>query len=365
MRADLILLAVVCAGASLVGAAPAAPAAAKSTIIKTPSSFPNGMNFMILGDWGNQDDITDQQGVADSMRSRAKTYNSDLVISVGDNFYAGGDYSYDGVQSDDDDKFTTLWSNVYKGHLSSIPWWVTLGNHDWYSRGSPKYQYAFAKSNSLWYLPAYFYVQRVALDAGAHASFIFIETDLLFYGFNGKKKVEKNINDAGWSDSKHTVQKQLAWIDASLEDANADEFVFVIGHHQIFTCASDVESAEHMSSVADLIAKWQPTAYINGHHHTLAHYTYPNQTLQLQVGSGGNVDTGCAPVDPSVPGQEVANVYGYAHATLNSTRFAVDFISESDEVVMSTAAGKRVPVVGQKADRTYLPKVGDESISFS
>ncbi|KAI9338294.1 Metallo-dependent phosphatase-like protein [Zopfochytrium polystomum] len=328
--------------------------------------FGQKMDFLIIGDWGQQKDFTDMVGVAKYMDKWAAYYDSKLVVSLGDNFYKGGNYSYDGVLAVNDTKFDTLWSNVYSGPtLSTLPWWFILGNHDWYENKSNVFEMEFAqKYKNSWFQPSYFYTRRVKIG-GVYASFIFIETDLLFYGYPGKNSMPYNFKAAGWNATANTVEKQLAWIDKALETANPDEYVFVVGHHPCFTCASDVASSSYMLNVLDIVNKWKPTAYINGHHHTAAYYfTNGGKTLQLQIGNGGNADAACAPVDPSAVGFELANTYGFGHARITETEFRIDFVTELGEVALSTLMMPRTPVEGVTANVTFLVKDCDPAVAF-
>jgi hypothetical protein len=265
------------------------------------------------------------------------------------------------VQSADDDKFATLWKNVYSGAaLSQLPWWLVLGNHDWYTLGSPGFEMEHQDPN--WNIPDYFHVQRFALPDSKHATLIYIETDLLKFGYAGKSgtKMADNFQAAGWSALENTHLKQLAWIDKALETANQDDYVLVIACHPVFTCGSDVTGSVHMTELGALIKKWKPTAYMNSYHHTLAYYL-TDSTLQIQSGAGGNIDAACAPLDPAT-GQEFANTYGFAHAQLTGSEFSIEFVSETAVSLGQTSATARTPVVGVQADTTYLPPVGDPSI---
>ncbi|KAJ3159500.1 hypothetical protein HK101_001051 [Irineochytrium annulatum] len=354
------------------------------TRTKTPRRFEDGLDFLVIGDWGNQDNEDGMDMVATEMANIAARDGSELVISLGDNFYKGGEFSYEGVKSSKDAKFNELWRDVYRGPLSKLPWWMIMGNHDWYEMDSHLNEIKFGAKDKQWYLPDYFYQERIEIQNGAHASFIFIETDLLNYGCEcasefgfslyapnllspvpdyGKKDMDENFANAGWEERAHTVEKQLAWIDAALEEANSDEYVFVLGHHPVFTCNTEFEASINMTGLAEIIRKWRPTAYMNGHHHTMAWYL-DAETLQIQVGSGGNIAPACAPVDDTAFGFELANTYGFAHCTLDDAEFKIDFVSEDGEVVMSASAGPRQPVFGVHADRTFLTSKNDPAVSY-
>jgi hypothetical protein len=320
----------------------------------------SGADFLVIGDWGEQANLTNVKNVATVMNTWASNFNSKFVISLGSNFYAGGIYAYDGVQSTTDPKFTTLWKDVYSGPaLSQLPWWLLLGNHDWYDAGSPTFELQHQDPD--WNIPDYFHVQRFALPNSKHATLIYVEDDLLFYGYEGKKNMKVNFAAAGWSVDRNTHLKQLAWIDKALETANQDDYVLVLGHHPVFTCGSDVTGSAYQAMLGALITKWKPTAYMNSHHSTLAYYL-SNSTLQIQSGSGGNVDAACAPLDPTAPGMELANTYGFAHAQLKGSEFAIEFVTETGVSPFQTSSQARTPLVGVQADITYLPPPGDPSI---
>jgi hypothetical protein len=335
----------------------------------------NGADFLVIGSWGNDADYTDMVNVATQMNTWASNNNSKFVIALGNNFFKGGRYSYDGVESinglpmstsANDPKFTTLWKEVYSGAaLSKLPWWLVLGNHDWYADNSPFYEMQYQDPN--WNIPDYFYVQRFALPNSKHATVIYIETDLLFYGFEGKFNMKDNFMTAGWTTATTTMSnetthlKQLAWIDKALETANQDDYVLVVGHHGIFTCGSDASGSKYGALLYALIQKWKPTAYMSAHHWSLAYYL-DGSTLEIQSGAAGNVDAVCAPSNLSATGSEVASTYGFAHAQLTGSEFAIEFVTENGVKVLNTSLGPRTPLVGVHADTTHLPPVGDPSI---
>ncbi|KAJ3101068.1 Tartrate-resistant acid phosphatase type 5 [Physocladia obscura] len=335
--------------------------AATSLAVKVDS-----LDLLILGDWGNQANYPNMLNVASAMDIWAATYNSTAVLALGDNFYKGGNYSYDGVQSVDDPKFTTLWKDVFNGTtLKTLPWWIILGNHDWYLTNSQTYELEYEHIN--WKATDFFYTKRILvdLDSQTYASFIFIETDLLFYGYNSTKN-DLGVNFAlqGWT--ANTYLQQLAWIDNALAEANNDPYVFVVGHHPTFTCGSDVTSSLDMIALDNLVNKWVPTAYLNGHHHTLAYYYVNNgSTLQIQSGAGGTVpDTVCAPYE-NATGQELSNINGFTHLHVTADLAKFEFVTEFNVLVFNASLPPRTPVVGVFANTTYLPAPGDPSIHWT
>ncbi|KAJ3286445.1 Tartrate-resistant acid phosphatase type 5 [Rhizoclosmatium sp. JEL0117] len=341
------------------------PADDPSVHFVKPAAQPQaGLDLLVIGDWGNYANLKDQKKVADVMDIWAKEQGSTAVLSLGDNFYQtkGTPYDYEGVAEPNDKKFVDLWSAVYSGKsLAKLPWWMVLGNHDWYLNKSQIYSMQYNHPN--WQIPDFFYTKRVQIDAGVYASFIFVETDLLNYGWNSTKQdLGRNFKLQGWD--ANTAKKQLAWLDNALSQANNDQYVFVVGHHTGFACAWDVDNSVSMKDVTALVNKWNATAYINGHHHTFAYYyTNKGNTLQVQTGNGGNIDNGLCVPSSVAPGQELTNTFGFAHLRITAAAAAFDFVTANNEVAFTASIGQRKPAKAV-ADTTNLPPAGDVSIHF-
>ncbi|KAJ3121055.1 Tartrate-resistant acid phosphatase type 5 [Physocladia obscura] len=324
--------------------------------------------FLLIGDWGDDQNIEHVKKVADAMNIQATARNSSAVIALGDNFYAGGRYDYEGVKAIDDVKFETLWADIYNGSaIESLPWYVVLGNHDWYTNDSNTFEMLY--DSSKWQIPDFFYTKRFQIQTSTslfNASFIFIETDLLFYGYQqGSEAIPANFAKLGWSAANATVEKQLAWIDRALAEANNDQYVFLLGHHPTFTCVSHVLESVNMLSVLELVNKWKISAFVNGHQHSLAYYyTNDNNTLQIQSGAGGtSLALPCAPVNSSAPGKELAQTYGFSHLELSSSAAIFDFVDENSNTVFSASVSPRRPV-DVKVNCEFLTSACDSSIHF-
>ncbi|ORY52123.1 Metallo-dependent phosphatase, partial [Rhizoclosmatium globosum] len=240
----------------------------------TPIPGP-AQDFLILGDWGTE--AAAQISVAQEVNNWAAITQPNAIISVGDNFY-NGNQTYDGIQSANDIKFTEAWKNMYSGqNIANVPWWTVLGNHDWYTINSQVYELTF--KDSRWILPDFFYTNRVQVDTGVYATFIFIETDLLAYGFAGKTaEMNQNFINMGWTSDQNTNKKQLAWIENTIAQYNNDQYIIIVGHHPTYTCVTDVTA--DLAAVQGFINKWGVSAYVNGHSHSMAGYvTNSGKTL--------------------------------------------------------------------------------------
>ena len=182
------------------------------------------LSFLVIGDWGYNG--TSQLRVANAMKSLASSNQTDFIVSVGDNFYYGGGYNYDGVLSAQDDKFRYTWENVYDGSLSNLVWYAVLGNHDWYA--CPDCQIEYSKYNPRWIMPALFHTKTIEKDF--KAAWIFLDVNLLANGINGDTRAMKENFKKMSKDSVSIIKK---WIIYQLKRFSKYDYIFVVGHYPI------------------------------------------------------------------------------------------------------------------------------------
>eukprot|EP00930_Biecheleria_cincta_P037159 TRINITY_DN2549_c0_g1_i1.p1 TRINITY_DN2549_c0_g1~~TRINITY_DN2549_c0_g1_i1.p1 ORF type:complete len:883 (-),score=122.10 TRINITY_DN2549_c0_g1_i1:263-2854(-) len=116
-------------------------------------------------------DVPAQHLVAELMKARAKLYNPDYILNVGDNFYWGGIYGKCGatpmstVNGVTATQFKWIYENIYRGEgLDGKPWLSVLGNHDWGGRefsAAWDQQIAYTWVSERWVLPAPYWMQHV------------------------------------------------------------------------------------------------------------------------------------------------------------------------------------------------------------
>jgi tartrate-resistant acid phosphatase type 5 len=82
------------------------------------------LTFAVIGDWGRQGSPSQRQ-VARQMGIACERDKAAFVVSVGDNFYERG------VTSLDDSHWQQSFETVYEAASLQVPWYVTLGNHDY------------------------------------------------------------------------------------------------------------------------------------------------------------------------------------------------------------------------------------------
>ena len=86
--------------------------------------------FITLGDWGGMAlgsyQATTTAAVAKQMAATAADAEISFVVNTGDNFY------YCGITSTDDKQIATDFTGPYGKYASlNVPWYGTLGNHEY------------------------------------------------------------------------------------------------------------------------------------------------------------------------------------------------------------------------------------------
>lgn len=87
------------------------------------------MSFLLIGDYGDIDQLDEAEKTFDSMNEFAAENKVDFFVTLGDNVY------YYGISSPDDKKFQEMYKLFKRDNIKHLDVFGTLGNHD--CRGSP------------------------------------------------------------------------------------------------------------------------------------------------------------------------------------------------------------------------------------
>ena len=104
-----------------------------------PRPGAGSLNFLVISDWGAKGGAT-QVAVAEQMGRTAAAQKSRFVITCGDNYHGSG------IASADSPRWKTEYENGYNNPALMIPWYATLGNHDY--RGRVEAEIAYSKISS-------------------------------------------------------------------------------------------------------------------------------------------------------------------------------------------------------------------------
>lgn len=277
--------------------------------------------FFVVGDWGKRGSPY-QKVIALQMNEWAKKERPKFILATGDNFYDVG------VTDVNDSHWTQSFENVYSEEpLSTIPWYVALGNHDYY--GNPQAEVDYTKLSTRWHMPSRYYSMVENLPKGK-ARFIFIDSS----PFENTMYSDQNmINKLLVSD---TV-KQKKWLD-SLTMLDDVKWEIVIGHHHIYTGGLRKNDANSVRTALEPVFKKNAVdLYLCGHEHDLQHLKHPDKpTNYFLSGTGSDIrPTGTIPESLFS-----ASVLGFMSFTLTGEHLEVKVIDYNGNIIYSTAIDK-------------------------
>ena len=155
---------------------------------------PRSVRVLAFGDFG--DHSSRQERLAEAMRRYHHEKAFDLAITLGDNFYPAG------IASPTDERWQHEFERLY-GPMR-IPFFASLGNHDWVLADSPAAEILHSSKSDGWRMPAL----RYSFVAGP-VQFFALDTNLV-------------------------SRAELDWLDAELERSTA-RWKVVYGHHPILS----------------------------------------------------------------------------------------------------------------------------------
>lgn len=303
----------------------------------------DSLSFLILGDWGEPTQIPLEKQVSQAMNNIADQYGSQFVVSVGDNFYNSG------VTSITDPKWDKLWLEVYQDTIGQLPWYAVMGNHDWYGP-DPNVQVEYSKTHERWNMPSFFF-DKVFSFGSYSAAFVFIDTNLLNYGYAGESNTPQfasNFESFGWTSQNNSVEIQLSWIENRLQAHFDKDYLFVVGHHYLGSHLLILETCDNPSSAMKdlnkLLTKYKATSYLFGHKHSLG-FTRQNQVMYVLSGAGGHAEDVCK----DNAGWAQGNIFGFVHAQVDKKKVVFDFIDSEGKVLHSKNGSPRKVKTNRKA----------------
>jgi tartrate-resistant acid phosphatase type 5 len=226
---------------------------------------PGASYFIVVGDWGRNGN-GDEQAVADWMGIAADQVNARFVISTGDNFYCCG------VASTEDYQWISSFENVFRSHSLQIPWFVTLGNHDY--QGNVEAQIVYSTRSQRWRMPSRYFTKSLL-----GMRFVFIDTSPFirkyYPGYENYPSLHKQDTTA-----------QRIWIDSVLA-VSPERTKIVIGHHPLYSVGEHGGEADMIRALEPVLKRHGVLVYFAGHDHSLQSLRSPSgKTFHLISGGG-------------------------------------------------------------------------------
>ena len=248
------------------------------TFAAAPAGWP--VRVLAFGDFG--DGSAAQQTVAAAMLAYHQQRRFDLAVTLGDNFYSTG------MESPDDPRWKTWWSELYDP--LRIPFYATLGNHDWGQPNSPAAEIVFSQKSPSWRMPAAYYT----FTAGA-AQFFALDTDVV-------------------------SEKQLLWLKEAL-DASQARWKIVYGHHPIYSHGQHEDNNTKIDQLLPVLRD-RADIYLAGHDHDMQHLKPEGRLHFFVAGSGGKL----RPIEPGPRSLFARSAHGFAVLEIRAEDVAVAFV---------------------------------------
>lgn len=295
-------------------------AAAVITVFgQTPADWAKlekSVNFYVANDLG-RNGYYDQKPIAELMGRMAETVGIECVAAPGDVHH------FEGVRSTQDPLWMTNYELIYSHPELMLDWFPTCGNHEY--RGNTQAVLDYSGVSARWNMPAKYYT-KVLEDDGVTVRLVFIDTTPLIDKY--RKDTEK-YPDAG----KEDMDKQLAWLDQTLAQANED-WVIVLGHHPVYayTDKSDKERADMQKRLNPILLKHKNVAmYICGHIHNFQHIRKPGTDIDYVVNTSGSLSReNVQPVDGT---QFCSGVSGFSLVCADKQTLSLHLIDKDGKVV--------------------------------
>ncbi|HVN32190.1 MAG TPA: metallophosphoesterase [Thermoanaerobaculaceae bacterium] len=187
------------------------------------------IRVLAISDFGTGDE--EQKLSFDTMLKFHRAQPFDFGITLGDNFQD------DGAHSPGDPRWQQYWEQAYP--QLGIPFYVSMGNHDWGSPDGPAAEILYSQKSAAWRLPAPYYT----FTAGP-VQFFTVNTVLM-------------------------SEAQLLWLRDELEKSTA-KWKVVYGHLQVYSALRG-DNDDLIRRLQPILEEHHVDLYLCGHEHLFQH----------------------------------------------------------------------------------------------
>jgi acid phosphatase len=217
---------------------------------------PDGsVRFLAFGDWG-RDGKAFQLPVAEQMGKTAAADHSQFIVVLGDNFYG------DGVPDVEARQWTTSFEEIYTAPSLQVPWYVALGNHDYYTNAGAQVEYTLFSPR--WKMPARYYTVTRRIDAANTVEFFIIDSTPYSEAKHPKAAEHGDV-------LQQDTAAQTKWLEAALKKSTA-QWKIVCAHHPIYSSSGKHgDNGALIETIEPLLEKYGVQVYLAGHDHDMQH----------------------------------------------------------------------------------------------
>lgn len=292
----------------------------------TPAPRTEIAQLLMVGDWGEDGDFSDQATVAQGMQNYVKQarIRTEALLMLGDNFYGELD---GGVTCP---RWQTQFEQMYPRTVFNCPVYAIPGNHDYESRPDLKVtaELAYARLRiSRWTMPSLYY-RFTFPRRNPLITFIALDSNVPFP--NGSTQLG---SFSTMTDDQRLAQ--LAWLEEELAKPLTTPFLAVMGHHPIYSDGPHGDNARLIADWDPLLRKYGVHLYLGGHDHDLQHLELPGHPTSFFLSGGGGANLYNLKIDPSVRGPWAQKVYGFSYLEVSPTLLTLRHLDGSGKVLHS------------------------------
>lgn len=267
-----------------------------------------GCHLLAIGDCGvRRKDLARQRAVSDAMVRYAhqSQFRPDALALLGDNFYGG--LGRAGVKSP---RWASNIEEMYPADAFPCPLYGALGNHD-YSDGAvggsapAQLAYRTHAAESRWTMPHKWYRFTVRAVDDPVATVLVIDTNFTFNsGLTSRER-----------------KRQWAWLTDELSRPRETPWLFVFGHHPVFSNGSHGDTRTLVDHLDPLLRRHRVDLYLSGHDHDLQHIEFDRHPTSFVVSGAGGARARA--IRERRRGAFAKAVYGFTHIELHREQFTL------------------------------------------
>lgn len=216
------------------------------------------LSFIVVGDWGSGD--SGQRAVASSLdrHFRASARRPDFVLSTGDQIYPSG------LSGPTDPLFHDRYTYAFTPLVRSVPWYMSLGNHDCEGDLGAMQQPGGPWASTSWTMPSRFY--NITYPS---AVLIVLDACNLVCAVGGNPRCAGPLARFDTPKERALRRAQLTWLDQVLSDAPPGAWKIVSAHWALFSQTGNGPTPGLIEHVLPILRRHGVHVWFNGHDHSL------------------------------------------------------------------------------------------------
>lgn len=274
-------------------------------------------HFLMVGDWGQDGNNSAQQSVAFAMQAYAKKYGitTDALLLLGDNMYGtlnGGALS---------PRFNRQFEQMYPVSAFNCPALAVPGNHDYQvlpvSKFQAEVQYA-SSGLTRWTMPGGSYTRSFPVATSPLCQMIFLDSNML----NEPAQPWPPPDSSYYALDDQSRIDQIAFLQATLAQPRNTPWLFVIGHHPLYSNGMHGDNATLIRDWDPLFRQYGVDLYLAGHDHDLQHIQIANHPTSFVSSGAGGAPLYAIPAHKKQPGY-IQESFGFTHLQVKPDQFIV------------------------------------------